>query len=203
MTARRVLVWLTEGTWEATVDAAAQIAATGPSEVVEVELVHVVDAEITEALHGAYFGLLGRGARIRDPAGAAAVLAEQASAGLLADAATRLGRPATRTVRVSRVEREVVAACEGATLLVCARDGDHSRLGPHSLGHHTRFVVDHAPCAVLLIWPDEAPSLGSLPPPPDHPRHHGDRHTPDQHTRTSTPRPAHPDQHRPPRLTAE
>ena len=150
-----------------------------------------MDTAITEALHGAYFGLLGRGARDRDPAGAAAALAEQASAGLLA-AATRLGRPAARTVRVGRVEREVVAACQGATLLVCARDGDHSRLGPHSLGHHTRFVVDHAPCAVLLIWPDEAPGLGSIPPPPDqHPTPHRPPH----------PGPTPPDKRRPPHQT--
>ncbi|HEX8929491.1 MAG TPA: universal stress protein, partial [Actinomycetota bacterium] len=46
---------------------------------------------------------------------------------------------------------------------------DRSRLGPRSLGPATRFVVDHAPCQVLLLWPDEVPALGSIPPPPDHP----------------------------------
>jgi hypothetical protein len=50
-----------------------------------------------------------------------------------------------------------------------ARDGDRSRLGPHSLGHATRFVVDHAPCSVLLVWPDEPPGLESIPPPPPPP----------------------------------
>jgi len=30
----------------------------------------------------------------------------------------------------------------------------HGRGGPRSLGHATRFVVDHAPCAVLLVWPE-------------------------------------------------
>jgi hypothetical protein len=29
----------------------------------------------------------------------------------------------------------------------------------------TRFVVDHAPCPVLLLWPDEAPGVESIPPP--------------------------------------
>jgi hypothetical protein len=48
-----------------------------------------------------------------------------------------------------------------------ARDGDQSRLGPKSLGKEVRFVVDHAPCPVLLIWPAAAPSVASLPP---HPR---------------------------------
>lgn len=161
-----VVAWITEGTWEATVDATARAAAgLDPAEVV---LLHVVDAEITEALHGAFCGLLGRGARGRDPGDAVATLADTESAELLAAAESRLGRPARRDVRVGRVEREVVAGCAGATLLVCARDGDHSRLGPRSLGRHTRFVVDHAPCPVLLIWPDETPGLRSIPPPPPH-----------------------------------
>ncbi len=44
------------------------------------------------------------------------------------------------------------------------------RLGPKSLGRYTRFVVDHAPCGVLVIWPDEVPGLASIPPPAAHPR---------------------------------
>ncbi|MFD8804728.1 universal stress protein, partial [Streptomyces sp. NPDC059597] len=80
----------------------------------------------------------------------------------------RLGRPCVREERSGRVEREVVAAAEGADLLVLARDGDRTRLGPHSLGPASRFTVDHAPCPVLLVWPDRAPSLRTLPPPPPH-----------------------------------
>jgi hypothetical protein len=49
---------------------------------------------------------------------------------------------------------------------VLARDGDRSRLGPHSLGPAARFVVDHAPCRVLLVWPDEPPEVADIPPPP-------------------------------------
>jgi len=170
MTSPIVVAWITEGTWKATVDATAR-AAAGMDDA-DLVLLHVVDAEISEALHGAFGGLLGRGARDRDPGDAVASLADAESAELLAAAEARLGRPARREVRVGRVEREVVAGCEGATLLVCARDGDHSRLGPRSLGPHTRFVVDHAPCAVLLIWPDETPGLRSIPPPPQHPPQH-------------------------------
>jgi len=81
----------------------------------------------------------------------------------------RLGRPAVRVGRRGRVEREVVAACADAAVLVVARDGDHTRLGPRSLGHATRFVLDHAPCRVLLVWPDEPPDLATLPPPPPGP----------------------------------
>lgn len=165
MSAPRAVIWVTEGTWAATVDAAAELA---PPDRFDRVLLHVTDTGITEALHGAFGGLLGRGDRHRDPAQAVAELAATESARLLDAAERRLG-PARRETRTGRVEREVVAACDDAALLVCARDGDHSRLGPHSLGPHTRFVVDHAPCTVLLIWPDETPSLGSIPPPPEHP----------------------------------
>jgi nucleotide-binding universal stress UspA family protein len=63
----------------------------------------------------------------------------------------------------------VVEAAQGVDLLVVARDGDRSRLGPASLGPATRFVVDHAPCPVLLVWPDRTPSVDSIPSPPPHP----------------------------------
>jgi 4-amino-4-deoxy-L-arabinose transferase-like glycosyltransferase len=33
----------------------------------------------------------------------------------------------------------------------------------------TRFVVDHAPCATLLVWPSTPPAIGSIPPPPPRP----------------------------------
>jgi hypothetical protein len=68
---------------------------------------------------------------------------------------------------------EVAEAAEGATadLLVLARDGDRSRLGPHSLGPATRFVVDHAPAR--SCWPGRPgagrgldPAAPAHPPPP-------------------------------------
>jgi hypothetical protein len=137
-----------------------------------VVLLHVVDVRGEEALHGAYSGLLGRHRRGRDPGDTVGQAAAAAGADLLTAASARLGRPARHDMREGLVEREVVAACEGAALLVCARDGDRSRLGPKSLGRYTRFVVDHAPCAVLLVWLDEVPGLASIPPPPDHPPRH-------------------------------
>ncbi|MFD8655769.1 universal stress protein, partial [Streptomyces mirabilis] len=89
-------------------------------------------------------------------------------AGMLEAGAERLGRPCTRQERTGRTEREVVAAAEGADLLMVARDGDRARLGPHSLGRAGRFVVDHAPCPVLLIWPEATPAVTTIPPPPPH-----------------------------------
>jgi arsenical pump membrane protein len=43
------------------------------------------------------------------------------------------------------------------------------RTGPKSLGKATRFVVDHAACPVLLVWPASPPGVATIPPPPQHP----------------------------------
>jgi nucleotide-binding universal stress UspA family protein len=158
----KVLIWLVEGTWEGCVAAARALL---PADA-EVTLVYVADAEVPEAADGAMAGLLGRGRPGRDPGRRIAALSQTAAAQLLEAAAGRLGRPTRRVLRAGRVEREVVEQAAGADLLVAARDGDRSRLGPRSLGPATRFVVDHAPCQVLLVWPDQVPKLDSMPPPP-------------------------------------
>jgi nucleotide-binding universal stress UspA family protein len=167
----KILAWLTDGTWEACVDATAEIASTDD----EILLLRVTDPALTEGLHGAYAGLVGRGRRGHDPGDAIDSASRIADEELFAAAKEQLGRPATTETRRGRLEREVIAAIGDASLLVVARDGDRSRVGPHSLGRATRFVVDHAPCAVLLIWPDEPDP--TLPPephgPPRHPHHGG------------------------------
>lgn len=126
-------------------------------------LLHVSGSEVATA-QGALAGLLGR----RRPRHDATIdtLSADVAAALLDRAADRLGHPATTLHRSGRVEREVARAADGAPVLVCARDGDRSRLGPRSLGPVTRFVVDHASCPVLLVWPGEALGVDSLPPPP-------------------------------------
>jgi nucleotide-binding universal stress UspA family protein len=160
----RALVWIVEDTWEATVDEAAAFL---PADA-ETTLLHVAPADVETLAAGARQGLLGRRRHPGPPGPPAALraISEEAAAALLAEARTRFGRDAsTRSLR-GRVEREVVAAAEGVDLLVLARDGDHSRLGPHSLGPQARFVVDHAPCRVLLVWPDAPPPVATIPPPP-------------------------------------
>jgi nucleotide-binding universal stress UspA family protein len=129
-------------------------------------LLHVTGDDVPGAAHGAYRGLLGRGHPERDPGARVEAMAADAASELLEAAAAALGRAAARQERHGRIEREVVQAADGAELLVLARDGDRTRLGPHSLGPPTRFVVDHAPCPVLLVWPERAPDIGSIPPPP-------------------------------------
>ncbi|HLI60868.1 MAG TPA: hypothetical protein VKV21_14500 [Solirubrobacteraceae bacterium] len=156
----RALVWIGENTWEACVD---QARALLPRQAA-ITLLHVAAGDIEEVVAGARLARLGRPpAPPREPLDA--VSAEEARA-LLAAAQARLGRPANLIARRGRVEREVVAACTDSDLLLLARDGG-DRVGPRSLGPRTRYVVDHAPCAVLLIWP-RAPSAGSPVPRPRH-----------------------------------
>lgn len=144
-----VVVWITEGTWQASVDAARGLAPAGA----EIALLYVAPPDVPEAAHGAYVGLLGRHQHGRDPGPQLADLAAVSGEDLLDAAARRLARSCSRIQRRGPAEREVVAAAAGAGLLIVARDGDQTRPGPKSLGKATRFVVDHATCPVLLIWP--------------------------------------------------
>jgi nucleotide-binding universal stress UspA family protein len=157
-----VVVWLAEGTWEGCLAAACSSIPAGA----KLSLLHVTPGDIDELPGAAVGGLLGRvhhrGGHPYEEA------ADAAASELLAAAIEQLGRAdISLLTRHGRVEREVVSAAAeaGADLLVVARDGDRSRLGPHSLGHATRFVVDHAPCSVLLVWPGEPPGMESVPPP--------------------------------------
>jgi nucleotide-binding universal stress UspA family protein len=178
----KVVIWLVEGTWEGCLRSAKPMLPPGS----ELVLLHVTPSGVDELPEAAAGGLLGRGARYQrahpyherahpyeEAAGAAAL-------GLFEAAARELGkqlwpgRPGAHEedvvqvlTRRGRPERQVVtaAADAGADLLVVARDGERHRLGPHSLGPATRFVVDHSPCAVLLVWPEDAPDVSSIPPP--------------------------------------
>ena len=157
----KILVWVADGVWESAVDQARSIAPANA----EFTLVHVVADDVGEVAKGAFASLLGR----RYSAGGDIDQELSGSSeAVLASARERLGRPADVVSRRGRLEREIVAAAEDADLLVLARDGDRSRLGPRSLGPATRFVVDHSPCPVLLVWPERAPGVGTIPPPPAH-----------------------------------
>src|SRR5947208_2528278 len=131
-----VLVWIAEGTWPACVDAAR----THLPPDTDIVLLHVSGHDVAGAAHGAFAGLLGRGHPERDPGTALQHPAATSAANLLDAAAARLGRPCTRLERTGRIEREILAAAEGAELLVLARDGDRRHLGPRSLGPTSRFV---------------------------------------------------------------
>jgi nucleotide-binding universal stress UspA family protein len=147
----RVLVWIVEETWQATVAAAAALLPAGA----DVTLLHVTASDAETVARGARYALLGRSRRpAAEPLDA---ISKQSARELLADAQAVLGRDAVLEARSGRIEHEVVAAAGTADLLVLARDEDRAHRGPRSLGPTARYVVDHAPCAVLLVWPD-APS---------------------------------------------
>ncbi len=155
-----VVVWIAEDTWEGCIDHARAIVAERD----EVTLLHVSPSDVEELAQGGGTRLLGRRPPPAPGPPLRAIAAEEAEA-LLAGAQTRFGRPAELLARRGRIEREVLDACAGADLLVLARDG-RPRLAPDSLGPRTRFVVDHAPCQVLLVWPEAPPDPSTLGLPP-------------------------------------
>ena len=70
--------------------------------------------------------------------------------------AQQLGLRSLVRVAHGAPERVLVGIAQetgAALLVVCARDlpDGHPALGPASVGHTARFVLDHAPCPVLLL----------------------------------------------------
>jgi hypothetical protein len=103
---RSVYVWVCEGTWRATVDAALDLAPAGA----RFTLLHVTPAEVPDAVR------------------ALEEMAATSAGELLKAAAGRLGRACERLEISGRAERAVVAASARADLLIVARDGDRTRL---------------------------------------------------------------------------
>mgnify|MGYP001270435475 CR=1 FL=1 len=98
----RVLVWIVEDSWKATVKAAAALL---PDDA-EITLLHVAASDAESVARGARHGLLGRShPRPGEPLHA---LSEQSASELVAEAQTLLGRNAARQARRGRIEREVV-----------------------------------------------------------------------------------------------
>ena len=86
------------------------------------------------------------------------VEAEQASAEEIIDEGLRYLSGAETLRREGRPEREIVNAAadwEADLILICPRAEyrDKHKIGPKSVGHVARFVLDHAPCPVLLVRP--------------------------------------------------
>jgi nucleotide-binding universal stress UspA family protein len=84
---------------------------------------------------------------------------ERATAEDILDEGLRLLPNAEVFQRQGRPELEIVnAAAEWRAdiLIICPRAqyGGKPTLGPKSVGHVARFVLDHAPCPVLLVRPD-------------------------------------------------
>ena len=72
------------------------------------------------------------------------------------EAAQQIGLKATATVKEGQPEKVIVQVAretEAALIAIWAREGGagHPRMGPAAVGHTARFVIDHAPCDVLLL----------------------------------------------------
>ena len=151
----KVLAWITEAGWEACVDAAAAFAAS------EITLLHVATVDLPGP----------PGPRHEAAAARIEALAGEAAEALLDDAEQRLGRPARKLAAGGQPETVVYEAAADADVLVVARDGRH--LGPHSIGHEQRWVIDPAPCTVVLAWAPDAPDDVDAPLPKPKPKPKG------------------------------
>ena len=143
----RVLAWITEGGWEAVIDAVAKLHAS------DVTLIHVNTVDLP-----------GSGRRHDEVVQRMHALAREAALALLDDAEERLGRGTDKVTETGVAETIVYEHAHAHDVLVLARDGRHS--GPHSIGHDQRWVIDHAPCAVFLAWTEGAPDDEAPPPKP-------------------------------------
>jgi nucleotide-binding universal stress UspA family protein len=84
--------------------------------------------------------------------------AEQAAAEDILNEGLRYLPHGEKLQRKGRPEREIVnAAAEwhADLVIICPRAqyGGTPHIGPKSVGHVARFVIDHAPCPVLLVRP--------------------------------------------------
>lgn len=82
--------------------------------------------------------------------------ADQAAAQDILDEGVRYLPDAEKLQRIGRPEREIVmcaSAWQADLIVICPRSPQRTEpaLGPRSVGHVARFVVDHAPCPVLLV----------------------------------------------------
>jgi nucleotide-binding universal stress UspA family protein len=157
----RALVWISEGSWQVCVDRARELV---PADA-EVTILHVAASDVEALAADPGPGRLGRRRRPPPQGPAVREIAEDEARSLLEAARARFRRPAQTLARRGRIEREVLAAAEDADLLVLVRDGKPRR-EPKSFGKATRFVVDHAGCEVLVVWPQPPGGIESIHWPP-------------------------------------
>ena len=150
----RAVIWIAESTWETCVAAAAALLPDPAA----ITLVHVADLDAEAVATGAHAALLGRRPR-RHGGPALETLSREEATALLALARERLGREAELVALRGRPERQLIETARGADLLILARDGQ-ALAGPRSIGPGARFVLDHAPCPVLLVPGTEGPLPG-------------------------------------------
>ena len=150
----RVAVCVDGSSTEALLDAAAVRLATDAVWVA----VHVVDARPRRELGLLRGGITGAGPLSHSQQRAIDAATGEHTRTTLADAERALQQRGLAyeapQIRVGEPGREIchVANAIAADVVVLfASRTRRGEVGPHSVGHTARFVVDHAPCAVLLV----------------------------------------------------
>ncbi len=123
-------------------------------------LLHVIDAgphhELNEIMRSAAWG------RSRTSSGEDELLsAEQAAGQAVIDEAIGIAKKLGIQVKNTSIARgkpeqviiDSIREHKVDLVVIWSREGSvgHPRFGPASIGHTTRFVLDHAPCDVLLL----------------------------------------------------
>jgi nucleotide-binding universal stress UspA family protein len=155
MTSPRVLLCLDGGAVDALLDASIPLLSTAVTWVPT----HVVDTRREHELGFLRGGLAGAGRLSRSQQAAIdSATAEHTRATIEAAEIVLLRRGLSREppqIRVGEPGREIceIAAATSATAIVLFASRRRARAGsgPHSVGHTARFVVDHAPCPVLVL----------------------------------------------------
>ncbi len=131
-----------------------------------VELYHVIDDAPARELEVQFLRRPGHPPPPHVDARARAAESRGSDA-ILADAAVALGGTAGTAVGRGRPERSIVerAAEVAASLVVvgCRPGAMSTPPGPHGVGHVARFVLDHAPCPVLLVRLAQDSAAGPAP----------------------------------------
>lgn len=124
------------------------------------DFVYCIDAAVHGDVLLAQGSILGRMHRGESHAALVSAAEEQRALAVLEEAATAartagfLGDLQTVALH-GRPEREIVRALaerQTQVVVLFARPPERQRPpGPHSIGHVARFIIDHAPCQVLLV----------------------------------------------------
>lgn len=151
----RILCCL-DGTNSARIGAAARLFAAPDAPVYG--LLYVIDSEPRKEIERTRERFLRRPTGPLAPRQHQMRQAEQASAQDILNEGLRLLPGAEMLRREGRPEREIVncaAEWRADVILIAPRAdyGDRPELGPKSVGHVARFVLDHAPCPVFLARP--------------------------------------------------
>ena len=128
---------------------------------VECLLLHVIDTGPRHDLEDYLRGPLHRRPNHGEPPHEAGLKAAEEAAGRVAieealTAAQQAGLKAVASVKEGNPEKIIVQVAQelkAALIVIWASEGaaGHPHIGPALVGHTARFVVDHAPCDVLLL----------------------------------------------------